>query len=120
MTSSLTPVPEIFKKQGWKNHRASVRYRCAPATAGKVYLSDDEKFVRAWVLNISEGGLALLLDRSLELGLVLAIQMKCSTGEKLVQLSAQVAHCTCQSKGDWVIGCEFVVPLAKEQLDELL
>ncbi|MCI0378373.1 MAG: PilZ domain-containing protein [Gemmataceae bacterium] len=120
MASSLFPVPEILKKHGWKNQRASVRYRCAPATAGKVYLEDSAPFLHAWVVNLSESGLALAIERPLEAGLLLNIQMKSAGSDNLVQLAAHVAHSTQQSKSEWLIGCEFLTPLSKEQLDKLL
>ncbi|MCI0639967.1 MAG: PilZ domain-containing protein [Gemmataceae bacterium] len=120
MASSLQPVYEILNKHSWKNQRASVRYCCAPATAGKVILDDNTPFLRAWIVNLSEGGLALVVEQPLEVGQLLNIQMKSAASDNLVQLAAQVAHCTQQSRVEWFIGCEFLTPLSKEQLDELL
>jgi PilZ domain len=102
------------------NQRASVRYRCPPASAGRVYLAEDLEFQRAWLHNLSAAGIGLVLSKPLEHGLFLTIQLKSSTSKKGYSLPAHAIHSTQQAGGDWLVGCEFVVPLTNEDLDNLL
>jgi len=105
---------------GWKNKRATVRYRCAPATPGRVILPDDHEYQRAWVLNLSRAGVGLHMARNLEPGTLLVIQLKGNGGGKSYELAAQVAHATPQLDNEWLIGCAFLRPLSEQDLDDLL
>lgn len=100
------------------NHRATVRYRCAPATTGKVFLAEDQELRRAWVMNISKTGIGVILPRPLPVGASLTIQMRSSLGT--VDMTAHVIHATRQNQAEWFIGCEFTEPLLDDELDELL
>ena len=116
------PVPQqdIVRKPSTRNRRATVRYRCAPATPGRIFVSEDLEFQRAWLLNLSTGGIGLQLARSLDVGFLLTIQIRSQVSKKLYELPAQVAHSEEQSGGEWSIGCEFLTPLTIEELDDLL
>jgi c-di-GMP-binding flagellar brake protein YcgR len=102
------------------NRRATVRYQCPPATSGKVYCGEALEFQQAWVLDLSMGGMGLLLARPLQAGALLNIQIKILSPKKLFQLSARVVHATAQPNGDWLVGCEFDQKLTGEDLDALL
>jgi hypothetical protein len=102
------------------NQRATVRYRCPPATAGRVQLADDVKFLRAWLQNLSAAGIGLLMSKPLDCGLLVTVQIKSQVSKKTYALSAHVIHATQQSKGEWLIGCAFEEPLTSENLDDLL
>lgn len=113
-------VPHDGTRPAQRNQRATVRYRCAPATAGKVYTSDDVEFQRAWVLNLSLGGVGLHVSKPLHPGLFITIQLKNAHGTRTYQMSGHVAHATQEAGGDWIIGCEFLNPLSREELDDIL
>jgi hypothetical protein len=100
------------------NHRASVRYRCAPATSGKLYVADDQEYQQAWIMNLSKTGVGLVSPRPLPAGVLLTIRMRGAKGS--VDLTAHVVHCTSQSPNEWLIGCELLQPLQDEVLDTLL
>lgn len=100
------------------NRRATVRYRCAPATPGKVYVDEDHEFQRAWILDISHTGVGLLMQRPIGESSMMIIAIK---GEKAVHhLTAQVARVTQTPQGEWTIGCELVMSLSDDDLDDLL
>ncbi len=105
--------------RSWINHRATVRYQCAPATPGRVELTDEE-FQHGWVQNLSLGGIGLVLPRPVDPGLYVVIQLKCPQSKKVYKLPAQVAHSTLRAGGDWLVGCEFVNKISPDDLDELL
>ena len=102
------------------NRRATVRYQCAPATPGRVALSTDFEFQRAWVLDLSANGVGLYMSRPLKAGATLVIQLKASSLQKIYELSARVVHATALPAGDFRIGCEFMSGLSDEDLDALL
>jgi hypothetical protein len=101
------------------NRRASVRYQCGPATPGRV-LVDGHEWQRAWVIDLSLGGVGLLLSRPLELHSELVVVLKSEVLKKVFELTARVCHAVRQVDGDWIVGCEFADKLTEDQLDALL
>ena len=100
------------------NRRASVRYQCGLATPGRLLLVDGQEWQRAWVLDLSLGGVGLLLSRPLEQGSEVVIVLKSAT--QTFELAAHVCHSSRQQDGDWIVGCEFVKKLTNEERDTLL
>lgn len=116
MTMSLS---EQAKSRVLKvNRRATVRYRCAPATPGKIIRTDDHELQRAWVLDVSSNGVGLEAVRPVELGAFVLVQLKSET--RAYQLPAHVAHCTQKQTGEWIIGCELVQRITDSELEDLL
>jgi hypothetical protein len=107
-------------RPSWPNQRATVRYRCPPATAGRVYLAEDLEFQRAWLQDLSATGIGLLMTKPLEHGLSVAIQLVSPNSSKNYSLSAHVVHSTQESGGDWIIGFQFAKPLTPDEVDDLL
>jgi hypothetical protein len=111
-------------------HRVLVRYRCAPATPGRLVQPEKGEVHRAWVLNLSLGGIVLLLARSFEPGTELIVHLKSATSKTRYELPAQVMHSTQQPAqvmhstqqpgGDWLVGCEFARKLSEDELEDLL
>lgn len=102
------------------NHRATVRYHCAPATVGQIHVVDDHEYQRAWVQNLSTGGIGLLLARPIATDSHIRVFLKTADNTQTFELEARVVHSTLQASGDWVIGCEFSERLAEDDLDRLL
>ncbi len=101
--------------------RVTVRYRCAPATTGKLCISEDEEFQRAWILNISKTGVGLTLSRPLSPGTFVVIHMRQTDDRsKVHELPAHVMHATVLTTSDWLIGCELITPLTSDELDAFL
>lgn len=103
-----------------RNRRATIRYRCAPATVGKVFSSDDHEFQRAWIIDLSLHGVGMQLSRPLELGRLVYLSIRSSDGLKVHELAAHVIRANPVPHGDWYVGCELVKPLTPDELDELL
>ena len=102
------------------NRRVTVRYRCAPATVGKVFAVDDHEFQRAWILDLSIKGLGMELCRPIEPGHLVLIAVRSNDGKKMHELSARVMNCDPAAKGIWHVGCELLIPLSLDELDQLL
>jgi hypothetical protein len=100
--------------------RATVRYRCPPATLGRVFIAESYKSIEAWLLNLSVEGTGLLMNQCLDPGTWVFIELE-STNQKLcLELSARVAHATRQHDGSWMLGCAFGNPLSADELEALL
>jgi len=102
------------------NRRATIRYRCAPASTGAVFASDDHEFQRAWIDNISCGGIGLFLSKPIADGSVIAVQLKSSVDDATHQLNGQVIHSNLREPFGWYIGIQFVEPISADTLDSLL
>ena len=102
------------------NRRAAIRYRCAPATIGKVISADDREFQRAWIIDLSLQGVGMQLTRPLAPGLHITLLMRSNDGACSFELSATVTHSERAPHGDWHVGGEFTIPLTPDELDQLL
>ena len=100
------------------NRRAAVRYRCAPATTGKLCLENEQELERAWVINISKKGLGMVVPRALPKDAYLVLQMR--SGNGLIDLPVQVVHATRHNQTEWIVGCELIDPLDDDELEALL
>jgi hypothetical protein len=118
--ASPLPTSANNQKPAPPYHRASVRYRCPPASVGRVYLTEDLEFLRAFLYNLSTSGIGLLLNKPLDCGLFLTIQLQSPNSKRNYSLAAHVIHSTQQTSGDWLVGCQFVSPLTSADLDDLL
>ena len=120
MSHQYVPLQRELASGSRINQRATVRYQCAPATPGRLIVADDREFQRAWILDLSIKGIGMQLSRPLKAGALVLIQLKSIVEKKTFDLAARVAHATLMPGGDWVVGCEFIQPLGKEELDDLL
>jgi hypothetical protein len=105
---------------GRSNKRATVRYRCAPATIGKLYVSDDHEYQHSWLVNLSAGGVGLILTRPVPRGSFVLIHIKSNHPGKTYELAAHVVYCNALPHGEWNVGLELATPLSPEDLDLLL
>src|ERR1043165_6082312 len=95
------------------NRRVTVRYRCAPATLGKVYLrEDDQEYQRACVLNLSQTGIGLQLARPLDVGQSILVVIRSTDRSKVYELAGHVARCDSIPFDEWIVGCELMAPLS--------
>jgi hypothetical protein len=120
MSCQPNAVEGSGRTRGAENRRATVRYQCAPATSGSLFVIDKHELQRAWVLNLSVGGVGLMVSRALEPGLFVVIRIKAPTDGRLHELPARVVHSTKNPSGDWIVGCQFFQDLTLDELDSLL
>jgi hypothetical protein len=114
-------LDELIARDSQSNRRATVRYRCAPATPGKILLSDDHELQKGWVIDLSAKGIGVQLGRPLAKGTSLVVHMKSNSDpKKTFQLHARVMHARQLPSGDWHVGCELLEFLKPEDLDQLL
>jgi hypothetical protein len=116
----ISPLEGSTKLVSRANRRAIIRYRCAPATVGKVVAHGDQFFQRAWIQDLSISGIGMDLAKPISKGNYVLISIKSNDNRKTFELSAQVMHCSALPHDQWHLGCEFIAPLTPDDLDELL
>ncbi len=120
MSQASIPQEGMAKPIPRGNRRATIRYRCAPATVGKVFSAGDQEFQRAWIIDLSLKGIGMEVSRPLEAGHLIIIAMRENPGGKIHELSARVMYCDALAQGTWSIGGELTVPLSPDELEQLL
>jgi hypothetical protein len=120
MSYRNVPIPDEPSGPPPSNRRATVRYHCAPATPGRIELPPRQEMQRGWVLDVSLGGVGVLLGRPLEPGQPVVLCLSGQARGQAYELPARVAHATREPGGEWVIGCHLDRELTRDELDDLL
>src|SRR5262245_42406045 len=84
--------PDDTNQPAEAQRRANIRYRCSPATLGRLFVANSYKSVPAWVLNLSTTGIGLQLDRPLEVGTVVLLEIDSPTLDLSVEVGARVVQ----------------------------
>ncbi len=120
------PSPAVARlSQPWHERRTEARHPCIMATACALRSSlhgetEGEDAWPATVLDISKGGIALLLSRRLEPGTALAVELQGSAPGSFHVAEATVKHVKPRESGHWLAGCAFCKPLSDDRLQALL
>jgi hypothetical protein len=81
---------------------------------------ESEMCWKATIHDISLGGIGLSLGRRFEPGTILSVELPTSTGGSIRILPVRVIHAKAAGLHWWTVGCAFVCPLGKEELQALL
>jgi hypothetical protein len=100
--------------------RARVRHECDRDGSCLPVQAEANLSWSARVLNISQGGVALLLRRRFEKGTLLTVELQRSDQHPSDPFMARVVHVTPQPDGGWLIGCAFTSNISAEDLQALL
>ncbi len=102
--------------------RVYQRFACGLATACQPIAArgDNDMSWQGEILNISLGGVGLLLRRRFERGAGLAIEIPETTTAPADTLLVKVVHATAKPDGQWLLGCMFVSPLGEDELHRLI
>jgi hypothetical protein len=100
--------------------RVYPRYPCDLPTTCKPpsILGEGELTWNAQILNISRGGVGLLIRRRFEPGAILIIALPGQEPGTSHAVLARVVHATRQDKG-WLVGCAFISNLSNEELEAI-
>ena len=124
MAESTVPVEAeltLFRpKLNKVPRRRAERYRCALASAGKLFFPRTDESMTAWLNNLSTTGVGLNLPRALDAGTVLVIQVRVEGSQQALRIGARVIHSSLEVDGTWRVGCNFDEPLTNEMLESLL
>jgi hypothetical protein len=111
---------EAASRRRVRNRRVMVRYQCAPATAGRIYIADDQEFQRAWIENLSIGGVGMYLSRPVAVGTLIVVEIRSHPSGTVHELGGEVKHSSLKEPYGWYVGVEFLQPINEVTLDALL
>src|SRR5262245_16816837 len=104
----------MVKHKSLANRRATVRYRCAPATIGKVISTEDQDLQIACIIDLSLTGIGMQVPRPIAAERLIVVAMKSNDGKKVFELPAKVVHCNAVPHDEWYLGCRLTTPLTPE------
>jgi hypothetical protein len=106
------------ERRAFVRHSTAMEAFCEPI-AGEI-AAEPEMGWAAKVLNISAGGVALVLQRRFEPGTPLVIELSSNAETQGRTLFASVVHVRSQPRGKWLVGCTFTSPLSDDELETIL
>jgi c-di-GMP-binding flagellar brake protein YcgR len=113
-------APQTAPRPVGANRRLTIRHSCAPATQVSVTNEPHWPFQRVRVLDISQGGVALILPDAPPIGETIFLQMTNRHLEFTYDLAAEVRHVVPHQRGSWLVGVAFDEALAAEDLAALI
>jgi c-di-GMP-binding flagellar brake protein YcgR len=97
----------------WKRFPCDVSARC------QLVASDDREQWPCKVLDISATGVGLLVEREIDSGTLLTVELHNAAGTTVLTMLACVVHLTRQSETEWALGCNFIRSLSEQDLRAL-
>ncbi|HEV3258011.1 MAG TPA: PilZ domain-containing protein [Gemmataceae bacterium] len=97
------------ERRVWVRYRSHVEATFQPE-------AEDATPVLARVVNVSRGGMNLLVDRRFRRGMLLSIDLPGPDDGSTSAVLASVLHVTALGPGEWALGCHFAAELTDEQL----
>lgn len=102
------------------DRRSSARFRCDLMAEACAAGGVGHVVCAGRVMNLSEGGLHLILPRGAEEGSVIHLRIQPEGSSVVVQLPVQVISVFLTPEGQWALACRFLEPMSKETLKALL
>jgi hypothetical protein len=109
----VSPSKPAVDRRAWVRYSCDLEASCIPAN------DDPEILWPARVVNISCGGVGLLLSRRFEPGFLLQVELQIPHKGFSRPLLVQVLHATGHERGGWLLGCSFPQPLTEEEVQQL-
>jgi hypothetical protein len=111
------------ERHGASDKREWKRYPCNVSSTYQLVAADDQTAYPAKVLNISASGVGLQVNRFVENGALLSVELHNSAGTTERTMLACVVHVNHlaegEGEGEWALGCNFIRSLAEEDLKAL-
>lgn len=112
--------PEHSARAPAVERRLWERLACTRPIPRRLTLEPGHDIQDGWVVDLSMGGMGLLLNVPLEPGEVLSLELESHPDCSPVTLRARVVRSRQLPEGDWLLGCQFMLPLQEEVLQDLL
>jgi hypothetical protein len=116
------PVDETgpARRSAAGERRAEPRYACPQVQPVRLVAKPSFRAYRGFLREVSFRGLGLLVEGTLEVGAVLAVQLRSEHTRVSGILTATVRHTTPLPDGTCLVGCSLNRPLSNEELRALL
>jgi hypothetical protein len=117
--SEHIPVSRAEHEQATDNgeRRRAVRFECKRKNSWRLFATTICSSGAGVVNDISVNGISLSLDSALRPGMFLDLSLECDDGEAFSQpMLVRVRRVTPQPDGSYLVGCNFVKKLSKEEL----
>jgi len=105
--------PAVFDRRAWVRFTCNLQVTCGPAD------EDPEILWPAKVVNVSQGGVGLLLSRRFQPDTILQVEVQIPNKGFSRPLLVQVKHVTGHEHGGWLVGCQFTQPLEEDEVRQL-
>ena len=96
------------------------RFPCNVTAAFQLVAADDQTVCPAKVIDISASGVGLLVERMVETGSLLSVELHNSASTTARTMLACVVHVNRQAEDGWALGCNFIRSLGEEDLKALV
>ncbi len=120
MPEPLAPLPEGSEATAEADRRGSTRYLCNLDLSYCLNATVEGEQGAARVRNISVGGISLVVDRAIEPGTRLTLQLENSQRRYSRRVDVRVTYCIEHPSGEWILGCAFLHKLTTADLRALL
>jgi hypothetical protein len=114
------PLDGMHNAAAFWDRRGAQRCMSARPIPRRIYRVEDFQPLDAWIVDVSCGGVALLLSEPLESGVTLFIELESLPEAPPVKVWASVVRSVPADSGDWLVGCELVNCLSERALGTLL
>jgi c-di-GMP-binding flagellar brake protein YcgR len=95
------------------------RFPCEIKAIYQIIPDEDDVRREAKVLNISAGGVAMIVEHDVRAGALLSAELHAPAGQTVVTILACVVHVIAQSEQERVLGCNFIQELSANDLKAL-
>jgi hypothetical protein len=96
------------------------RLACTRPIPRRLALEPGRELDDGWVVDLSAGGLCVLLNTRPERGAVLYLELESHPDHPPVALRARVVRVQAMPEGDWLVGCQYLEPISEETVKGLL
>jgi hypothetical protein len=113
----LLPVePSTADSRIHPRRTCSLPATCRPASSR----DSKESRTAATIIDISQGGVRILLQRRFEAGTGLVVELPGAAPRESTVVFVKVIHVRAEDNGMWSLGCQFVQELSEDELERLL
>jgi|RhiMetdeSRZDD1v2_1073273.scaffolds.fasta_scaffold3421074_1 hypothetical protein len=121
MPEQMTLLRQRLGRVGQGERRSNRRYRPDGGVACEVVEVVGGWYGAATLLDVSQGGAGLYLDRPLERGVLVLVELADPARGLARTLPAEVVHATAApGQEGYVVGCRYVTQLGQDELEALL
>lgn len=112
--------PAMPSEGSGSDRRAWIRFSCDLGSSCRPSIGGADMSWAARILDISQGGIRLLVERRFEMRTILNIELEGESEDGPSSLMVRVVHVAAESGGQWALGCRFGRDLTDKELEALL